>query len=97
MAVNRLCLASFWTRTSKNDGRKFLSGKLDKRDGTAALEYLRDNPEASVLIFPNDRRDNDRAPEYRAFIIIIDQPAADSGGGNAAGGGRSGGGFPWER
>lgn len=59
----------------EKDGKTYLRGNLN--DG------------CTVLIFPNDRKTEDKHPDYRMYFAKRERPQGDGGGG---GGGDGGGG-----
>lgn len=45
-------LGALWLRTSKKDGRTFLTGKIGSQE---------------VVVFQNDRKKNEKEPDYRIY------------------------------
>ena len=56
--------SGLWVKTGKND-RKFFSGQTSEAIPAGA----------KLLIFKNDRRENDSQSEYTLFFVNSDQPA----------------------
>lgn len=70
MASDLINLGALWKNTSDN-GTTYLSGYLG---------------EARLLVFKNDKRDNDKAPDYRVLIGKgKKQKEYEEGGGNQGG------------
>lgn len=58
-------LCALWANTSKG-GKKYWSGMLG---------------DAKVLVFENDKRGNDRAPDLRVYLVPNDKKRNGGGGG----------------
>ena len=69
-------LAGLWVNESKKDGRKFFAGKIDDKTLGDLATLLANNPGKAlkVLIFKNDRAENERAPGYNLFCQPVDEP-----------------------
>jgi len=61
---------AFWKHTTQN-GKPYLSGQIKEDDGT-----IRD-----CLIFPNNKKENPKAPDYRLVEKVkhTEQPETDGG------------------
>lgn len=75
-----LTIGALWKRVSKRDNSPYYSGTVEKAaKGTgsssevkAALQAWAANPEGfKLLVFPNDKKGNDKAPDIRVLIAPV--------------------------
>jgi hypothetical protein len=65
-------LSGLWMKDGKKG--KFMTGSLNSE----AMDWIENNGPCKLLVFKNDRKEDDKHPDYHLFAA----PQEDNGGGN---------------